>query len=89
MGYLFHKDIVNGWDSSYNKTENNSKGAYNGILAENIQWAWMPVLQNKMNSTDHVWKTELPVKRSNGFIKVWTGQNIYPFKEKYLGKQCI
>ena len=28
MGYLFHKDIVNGWDSSYNKTPDNNNGAY-------------------------------------------------------------
>lgn len=28
MGYLFTKDMTNGWDASLNRTENNENGAY-------------------------------------------------------------
>ncbi len=61
MGYLFHKDIVNGWDSSYNKTPNNDSGAYvayfGGSFSVNLS---NESFKNKMAPPDHLWRTELP-----------------------------
>ena len=89
MGYLFHKDIVNGWDSSYNKTENNSKGAYVGYFGGKYSMG-LDVLsfKNKMAPTDHVWKTELPVEKVNGFVSELDKIFIHS-KEKYLGKHVF
>lgn len=70
MGYLFHKDIVNGWDSSYNKkTGNNNNGAYvcyfGGAFSENLN---TQSFKNKLAPASHVWKTELPNNEVNNFV---------------------
>lgn len=89
MGYLYHKDIVNGWDSSYNKTENNSRGAYVGYFGGKFSMDLdVQSFKNKMAPTDHVWKTELPDESVNGFVteldKIFTHS-----KEKFLGKHVF
>ena len=69
MGYLFSKDIVNGWDSSYNKTEGNTKGAYvcyfGGSFSENLNKV---SFKNPMAPPWHVWKTELPENQVDGLV---------------------
>lgn len=69
MGYLFHKEIVNGWDSSYNKTPNNSNGAYvcyfGGGFSEKLD---KESFKNKMAPPSHVWKTELPQNTVDNFV---------------------
>lgn len=89
MGYLFHKDIVNGWDSSYNKTPNNDRGAYvayfGGTYSLNLD---KESFKNKIAPPDHSWKTELPEERVAGLVseldKVFKNS-----KEKFLGKHVF
>ncbi|MBK5212829.1 MAG: FAD-dependent oxidoreductase [Flavobacteriaceae bacterium] len=89
MGYLFHKDIVNGWDSSYNKTPNNNNGAYvcyfGGAFSVNLD---KESFKNKMAPPDHSWKTELPVETVTNFVneldKVFVNS-----KEKFLEKHVF
>lgn len=89
MGYLFHKDIVNGWDSSYNKTPNNDTGVYvcyfGGTFSENLN---KESFKNEIAPLTHVWKTELPENTVNGFVneldKVFKNS-----KSKFLGKHVF
>jgi monoamine oxidase len=89
MGYLFHKTIVNGWDSSYNKTPNNNNGAYvcyfGGAFSEKLN---QESFKNKMAPPTHVWKTELPQNTVNNFVseldKVFKNS-----KSKYLNKHVF
>lgn len=89
MGYLFHKDISNGWDGSYNKTNENPYGAYvcffGGAYSENL---------NKLSfkypnaPASHVWKTQVPDASvnylTNELNKVFTGS-----KKKFLNKHVF
>lgn len=89
MGYLFHKEIVNGWDSSYNKKEGNTKGVYVAYFGGAYS-----VELNEQSSKHplapptHVWKTELPQDRIDHFVnqldEVFVGS-----KEKFLGKHVF
>jgi monoamine oxidase len=89
MGYLFHKDIANGWDSGQNKTPDNTKGAYvcffGGIFSQNLD---KQSFKNKMAPPTHVWKTELPQPTVEGFVKeldkVFKGS-----KRKFLQKHVF
>jgi monoamine oxidase len=89
MGYLFHKDIVNGWDSSYNRTPDNNNGAYvcyfGGAYALNLD---KESFKNKMAPPTHSWKTELPQKTVTNFVneldKVFIGS-----KDKFLDKHVF
>lgn len=69
MGYLFHKDIVNGWDSSYNKTPNNTNGAYvcyfGGAYSLKLN---DESFKNKMAPPTHLWRTELPKETISNFV---------------------
>lgn len=89
MGYLFHKDIVNGWDSSYNKTENNNNGAYvcyfGGSLSENLN---TQSFKNKFAPSSHVWKTELPQNEINNFVKE-LNKIFIDSKENFLDKHVF
>ncbi|QAA80469.1 FAD-dependent oxidoreductase [Aequorivita sp. H23M31] len=89
MGYLFHKDIVNGWDSSYNKTPDNDRGAYvayfGGTFSQNLD---KESFKNKMAPPTHSWKTELPESRISSLIgeldKAFKGS-----KDRFLGKHVF
>lgn len=89
MGYLFHKDIVNGWDSSYNKTDNNNNGAYvcyfGGSLSENLN---TQSFKNKFAPSSHVWKTELPQNEINNFVKE-LNKIFIDSKENFLDKHVF
>ena len=69
IGHLFHKDIVNGWDGSYNKTDGNTNGAYvcylGGGFSENLNTLSSG---HKMAPATHIWKTELPQKEINNLV---------------------
>jgi monoamine oxidase len=69
MGYLFHKDILNGWDSSYNKDENNTNAVYvcyfGGQFSQNLNNL---SFKNKLAPSSHLWKTELPNNIVNSFV---------------------
>ena len=89
MGYLFHDDIVNGWDSSYNKTPDNENGAYvcyfGGTYSVDLD---KESFKNKMAPPDHLWKTELPKETVEHLVeeldKVFIGS-----KEKFLEKHVF
>lgn len=89
MGYLFHKDIVNGWDSSYNKTDNNNNGAYvcyfGGSLSEYLN---TQSFKNKFAPSSHVWKTELPHNEINNFVKE-LNKIFIDSKENFLDKHVF
>ncbi|MBK9299782.1 MAG: FAD-dependent oxidoreductase [Bacteroidetes bacterium] len=61
--------MVNGWDSSYNKTKDNNNGAYvcyfGGIFSENLN---KKSFRNKLAPTTHIWKTELPQSDINNIV---------------------
>ncbi|MEZ4880492.1 MAG: NAD(P)/FAD-dependent oxidoreductase [Chitinophagales bacterium] len=89
MGYLFHKDISNGWDGSYTKTENNINNAYicffGGKFSENLN---AQSFKNKMAPPTHVWKTELPEQTVNKMVDDLN--SVFPkSKEKFLDKHVF
>lgn len=89
MGYLFHKDIVNGWDSSYNKAGHTDKGAYVGYFGGTYSVKLSEQsFKNKMAPPTHVWRTELPQATVNGLVseldKVFVGS-----KKKFLDKHIF
>lgn len=89
MGYLFHKEMVNGWDGSNNKTEGNTKGAYvcyfGGQYSLDLNAA---STKSPMAPPTHVWRTELPKDRVDGFVseldKIFKGS-----KKAFLGKHVF
>lgn len=88
MGYLFHKDIVNGWDSSYNKTPNNAFGAYIGYFggAYSRKLAQASTLST-FAPASHVWKPQLPdnevLKIVDELEKVFSGSK-KKFQHKHV-----
>ena len=89
MGYLFHKDIVNGWDSSYNKTANNNTGAYvayfGGSYSLNLN---KESFKNIMSPPDHVWRTELPADTVTYLVDE-LDKAFVNSKDKFLGKHVF
>jgi len=89
MGYLFHKDIVNGWDSSYNKTSGNDKGAYvcyfGGTFSKDLD---KQSSKNKMAPPTHVWKTELPQNTVDGLVSA-LDKVFVSSKERFLNKHVF
>ncbi|MGB6092682.1 MAG: NAD(P)/FAD-dependent oxidoreductase [Moheibacter sp.] len=89
MGYLFTNDITNGWDGSVNKTLNNPFGAYVAYFGGDFsQKLCDESFKNPLAPPDHVWRTELPAERVNGFVdeldKIFTGS-----KEKFKNKHVF
>jgi monoamine oxidase len=69
MGYLFTKDMTNGWDASLNRTENNENGAYVAFFGGKFSQSLCDESsRNPMSPPEHVWRTMLPEKRVNGFV---------------------
>lgn len=60
-GYLFHKDIHDGWDSSSIKTIQSGKGAYCCFFGgdESIRLSKLAI-NNPAAPPTHIWKTDLP-----------------------------
>lgn len=60
-GYLFHKNIHDGWDSSSIKSVNSNKGAYCCFFGgdESIRLSKVAI-NNKHAPANHIWKTDLP-----------------------------
>ena len=89
MGYLFHKDIVNGWDSSYNKAGNTNKGAYVGYFGGSYSVKLSEQsFKNKMAPPTHVWRTELQDETVNGLVNE-LDQVFVQSKKKFLGKHIF
>jgi monoamine oxidase len=68
-GYLFHKDIHDGWDSSSIKSKENKKGAYCCFFGGNssIQLSEVAV-KNPFAPSWHVWKTDLPQNELDKYV---------------------
>lgn len=88
MGYLFTKDMTNGWDASINKTENNPNGAFVVYFGgEFSQKLCDQSSKNPFAPPSHVWRTELPKPVVQGFVndldKIFTHSK-EKFKEKHV-----
>lgn len=89
MGYLFSKDMANGWDGTANKTEGNPLGAYvayfGGAFSQKL---CDESFKNPMAPPTHSWRTELPGEKVNAFVneldKIFTGS-----KKKFLNKHVF
>jgi monoamine oxidase len=69
MGYIFHKTISNGWDSSYNKTENNEHGCYICYFGGSVSLGLNDKsFKNKFAPPSHVWRTELPEEEVDSLV---------------------
>ncbi len=70
-GYLFHKDIHDGWDSSSIKSVASNKGVYCCFFGgdESIRLSKVAV-NNPYAPPSHIWKTDLP----DADIKKYVGQ---------------
>lgn len=68
-GYLFHKDIHDGWDSSSIKTIESGKGAYCCFFGgdESIRLSKVAV-NNPAAPPTHIWKTDLPQNEIDKYV---------------------
>ena len=68
-GYLFHKDIHDGWDSSSIKSVQSNKGAYCCFFGgeESIRLSKVAV-NNPMAPPTHAWKTDLPTQEIDKYV---------------------
>lgn len=89
MGYLFTNDMTNGWDGSVNRTENNPFGAYVAYFGGNFsQKLCDESFKNPLAPPSHVWRTELPDARVNGFVDELDKIFIHS-KEHFKGKHVF
>ncbi|MGL2994722.1 flavin monoamine oxidase family protein [Flavobacterium sp. TSSA_36] len=68
-GYLFHKDIHDGWDSSSIKSVASNKGAYCCFFGgdESIRLSKIAI-NNKYAPANHIWKTDLPENEISRYL---------------------
>ncbi|TRX41322.1 flavin monoamine oxidase family protein [Flavobacterium restrictum] len=88
-GYLFHKDIHDGWDSSSIKSVESNKGVYCCFFGgdESIRLAKVAI-NNKYAPANHIWKTDLPQAEINKYIG--TMETVFPGSKKaYVGKHVF
>ncbi|CAN1508700.1 COG1231 Monoamine oxidase [Flavobacteriaceae bacterium] len=88
-GYLFHKDIHDGWDSSSIKSVASNKGAYCCFFGgdESIRLAKVAI-NNKNAPANHIWKTDLPEAEIGRFINQL--DEVYPGSKKaYANKHAF
>jgi monoamine oxidase len=68
-GYLFHKDIHDGWDSSSIKSVASNKGVYCCFFGGDESIALSKVaLHNPHAPASHIWKTDLPQKEIDKYV---------------------
>lgn len=68
-GYLFHKDIHDGWDASTIKSVENTKGVYCCFFGGNESLRLSQVaVKNPDAPPSHDWKTGLPQKEINKYV---------------------
>lgn len=88
-GYLFHKDIHDGWDSSAVKSISSNKGVYCCFFGgkDSIHLSRVAI-NNPYAPKSHVWKTDLPQNEINKYITELN--TVFPgSKEKYNGKHVF
>jgi len=88
-GYLFHKDIHDGWDSSNIKSKENKKGAYCCFFGgdASIKLAEVAV-KNPHAPSWHVWKTDLPQNEIDKYVNEM--EQVFPgSKSTYSNKHVF
>lgn len=69
MGYLFTKDMTNGWDGSENRTSGNKNGAYVAYFGGTYsQKLCDESFKNPMAPPTHLWRTGLPEEKVDGLV---------------------
>jgi monoamine oxidase len=88
-GYLFHKDIHDGWDSSSIKSVASNKGVYCCFFGGDESIALSKIaLHNPHAPASHIWKTDLPQKEIDKYV----GQmdEVFPGSKKaYVNKHVF
>jgi monoamine oxidase len=89
MGYLFHPEIINGWDSSYNKTEGNTNGAYvcyfGGKYSSDLK---QRADKSEIAPPTHSWNTALPNESVSHFVNEL--EKVFPkSKKEFLNKHVF
>jgi monoamine oxidase len=88
-GHLYSTDIVNGWDGSHTKTENNKNSAYICFFGGKYSMDRSnESFKNPMAPPTHVWRTELPQESVDKAV----GQLDHIFigsKKKFLNKHVF
>lgn len=89
MGYLFHPEIINGWDSSYNKTEGNANGAYvcyfGGKYSTDLK---QQSDKSEIAPPTHSWNTALPAESIRHFVNEL--EKVFPkSKKEFLNKHVF
>ncbi|WP_281239229.1 flavin monoamine oxidase family protein [Flavobacterium praedii] len=88
-GYLFHKDIHDGWDSSSIKSVASNKGVYCCFFGGDESIALSKVaVQNPHAPATHIWKTDLPQKEIDKYIGQM--EEVFPGSKKgYVNKHVF
>ena len=88
-GYLFHKDIHDGWDSSSIKSIASNKGAYCCFFGgdESIRLSKVAI-NNPYAPPNHIWKTDLPQIDIDKYVNEM--EQVFPgAKKAYVGKHVF
>ena len=88
-GYLFHKDIHDGWDSSSIKSIASNKGAYCCFFGgdESIRLSKVAI-NNPYAPASHIWKTDLPQNEIDKYIGEM--ETVFPgSKKQYANKHAF
>jgi len=88
-GYLFHKDIHDGWDSSSIKSVASNKGVYCCFFGGDESIALSKVAgQNPHAPATHIWKTDLPQKEIDKYVGQM--EEVFPGSKKaYVNKHVF
>lgn len=88
-GYLFHKYIHDGWDSSNIKSVESNKGVYCCFFGGNDSIALAKVAINNPHApASHIWKTDLPETEIEKYIDEL--EQVFPSsKSKYANKHVF
>ena len=87
-GYLFHKDIHDGWDSSSIKSIESNKGAYCCFFGgdESIRLSKVAI-HNPYAPASHIWKTDLPQNEIDKYIGEM--EAVFPGSKKVYAKKHV
>jgi monoamine oxidase len=87
-GYLFHKDIHDGWDSSSIKSVASNKGVYCCFFGGDESIALSKVaLHNPYAPASHIWKTDLPQKEIDKYVGQM--EEVFPGSKKAYANKHV
>lgn len=87
-GYLFHKDIHDGWDSSSIKSIASNKGAYCCFFGgdESIRLSTVAI-HNPYAPKTHIWKTDLPQNEIDKYVGEM--EQVFPGSKKAYANKHV